>query len=699
MTAPNDPKPKYAIEPTSKHHSTPMKSTQDLMKTILDEIAPSTHLAFSPSELELSNTIYTLIKDLFQQTGLSYLKHYLTHRPRYGCSMDRTKCVRVLFFVLSRFYNKIFIYERGFDFFSNINNLIIRLYIDKRLRLSDIELIIKFYFTLSCLNTNDNLMAMVNSNIKNYEFIEIAFTLLTNVFVRYNNDNNNDHRAFSPDEQTVIVSILNYFKRKFINSNYINIVYLTNPSYLTKLNVFDLLQLLSKNPFKLREQIENDVVYNEIKSLFISIYKHRFSYETFMFPILNVMKDILTNFHTQTLAQLQYNFQRLNFIIQYLHDVSFEENKTARTDACNVRNAFYFGKKDAGLLLKPSKLINDNITVIFSFKLTPRPKKEKYVVIGFSTEKMNLCLLLERNSNSNNSNNSNSNTNTSTAGDGEKEFKLVLKMCGMKKDDVVDTQIRVSADKTYVYALNLSRNCIEIQSNNSQHCYKDSSNGFNISAGSEVYVGYHPKDDAKRENTFAGFIGTVIGLTKVDGECVSKILSLKGEYEYILYNSKYVFDESNTNQKKDALHSDIARYLFEKKQQEHIAFIISPQVFQLKKPKDIYSRAIKANVSAYRTRTRSNRASSSQDKANKVYYSESSNFLSLESSMLVGQSIETTSSFDQKFNICALKNTLGEFVNCDGLKYVSLIFEYYYQILLLYTTQKRNELGAVVKLM
>jgi hypothetical protein len=303
MTTPNDHKPKPLIDPLCKHQSTPIKSTQDLMKTLLDEISPSTtYFSFSPSELELSNTIYTLIKDLFQQTNLSYLKHYLTHKPIYPSSINRIKCLKILFFILSRFYNKIFIYEKGFDFFTNINNMIIRLYIDAHLTLSDIELIIKFYFTLSCLNMNDNLMRMRNYNIKNYEFIEIAFTLLINIFIKYNSNN-----QLSPAEQNAIVNVLNYFKRKFIINNYINIVYLTNQCYVNKINVFDLLQLLLKNPFKLQEQIENDVVYNEIKSLFIAIYKYNFTYEKFMLPILNIMKDVLVNFNTHSISQLKYN--------------------------------------------------------------------------------------------------------------------------------------------------------------------------------------------------------------------------------------------------------------------------------------------------------------------------------------------------------------------------------------------------------
>jgi hypothetical protein len=279
----------------------------------------------------------------------------------------------------------------------------------------------------------------------------------------------------------------------------------------------------------------------------------------------------------------------------------------------------------------------------------------------------------------------------------------MMKISEMKKDDVVvDTLIRVNENKTYIYALNLSRNYIELQSNNKQQHYKCTSNGFNISAGSQVHVGYHPKDDIKQEFTFNGFIGTVIGLTKVDSEYVSKILTLKGEYEYILYNSKFVFDERNTHIKKSALHDDIARYLLDNKPQEHIAFIISPQVFQLKKLKDIYSKTIKLNINAYhRTRTRSNRTST-QDKTNKVCYNEYSNFLNLDSSMLVGQSIETISTFDQKFNVCTLKKTLKEFVKSDGLKYISLIFEYYYQILMLYKAhQRQNELklNEIIKLM
>ena len=663
-------------DPLKKPQISPVQNSITLMKTILDNSKlPQSISSFSSSEKTLINTSYNLLKDLFQQATPTPLKYHLTHSITAPSAFNRGKFIKTLLNILSRFYTKIFHYNYGFDIFNNINHVIIRMYIDKLLTLNDIEKIVKFYFIFSCLYSQEKgscQVGMRNYVIKNYEFIEIAFKLMLNVFVVYNNNN-----EYSNEEIQVIVSLLQFFEYSFIVDNYANVFYLTNSAYKYRYSVFRLLRLLSKNSYKFQDQIQNDTLYNQCKRLFLSIFKHNFTYAKFMAPILNISKDILVNFNTHSITQFKYNFQRLNFIVQYLHDAYFEECKHYRNDQYAVDTMFYFGKKDAGLALSLGKICRDNINIIFSFKLIPKKLRSKFIILGFTADQHHLMVYLQREVNDDKPQQQQHQC---------VKYKLMFK----HNKNEIETSFHIDINKTYIFLLTLGNKQIKIQNNKNEFTFETK---FNASDKLQINVGYFHKEDPTQSYTFNGCIGTIIGITKLSEDHIAQIFKLKGQYESILYDSNYINDNDISVNKTYHSNEAISKSFIETK---HVAFIISPKTFQLKKPTDFYNKIKRMNMGIACSRSHSKTALPPEQKCVSL---EQSNYLGLDSSMMYGQSIEMLSNIDQKFHVIQMKKTFNEFLKCDGLKFITMIFEYYYQIIVLYETQRYDDIYEILNIM
>ena len=663
-------------DPLKKPQISPVQNSITLMKTILDNSKlPQSISSFSSSEKTLINTSYNLLKDLFQQATPTPLKYHLTHSITAPSAFSRGKFIKTLLNILSRFYTKIFHYNYGFDIFNNINHVIIRMYIDKLLTLDDIEKIVKFYFIFSCLYSQEKgscQVGMRNYVIKNYEFIEIAFKLMLNVFVVYSNNN-----EYSNEEIQVIVSLLQFFEHSFIVDNYANVFYLTNSAYKYRYSVFRLLRMLSKNSYKFQDQIQNDTLYNQCKRLFLSIFKHNFTYAKFMAPILNISKDILVNFNTHSITQFKYNFQRLNFIIQYLHDAYFEECKHYRNDQYAVNTMFYFGKKDAGLALSLGKICRDNINIIFSFKLIPKKLRSKFIILGFTADQHHLMVYLQREVNDDKPQQQQHQC---------VKYKLMFK----HNKNEIETSFHIDINKTYIFLLTLGNKQIKIQNNQSEFTFETK---FNASDKLQINVGYFHKEDPTQSYTFNGCIGTIIGITKLSEDHIAQIFKLKGQYESILYDSNYINDNDISVNKTYHSNEAISKSFIETK---HVAFIISPKTFQLKKPTDFYNKIKRMNMGIACSRSHSKTALPPEQKCVSL---EQSNYLGLDSSMMYGQSIEMLSNIDQKFHVIQMKKTFNEFLKCDGLKFITMIFEYYYQIIVLYETQRYDDIYEILNIM
>jgi hypothetical protein len=199
---------------------------------------------------------------------------------------------------------------------------------------------------------------------------------------------------------------------------------------------------------------------------------------------------------------------------------------------------FYFGKKDAGLVFTVNKIKTDKINVIFSFKLIPLTNKNRYTLIGLHNENNNLLFYLEK--------------EKDETKDKTNIYNLKIKSERTKNENIIDTNIQIIENKINVFVLSISNKQIEIKNNEGSKFSTTSSIGFNFNAGSTILVGNNSIKNVKDENTFNGFIGPVIGLKEIDKEYIDKILKLKNDYEYIIYNSpSYIIDDDI--QKQNAL--------------------------------------------------------------------------------------------------------------------------------------------------
>ena len=396
----------------------------------------------------------------------------------------------------------------------------------------------------------------------------------------------------------------------------------------------------------------------------MSIFKCRFNYATFMKPILNTFKDILINFDKQNILAIKYNFQRLNFILQYFHDVFFEEKKYIKNNY--ISNMFYFGKKDAGLVSTVNKIKTDKINVILSLKLIPLTNKNKYTLIGFHNENNNLLFYLEK--------------EKDETRDKPSAYKFRIKNARAKNDNVIDTNIEITENKTYVFVLSISNKQIEIKNSEGNKFSNTSSIGFNFNAASTILVGNYSIKNEKDENTFNGFIGPVIGLKDIGKEYMDKILQLKNDYEYLIYNSSSFIIDDDIQKQNALLYNNDNKI----NMKEHIVFIISTNTYQLKPKKNSYNNISNKenNNITYETPTQ-----------------ENSNKICLENLFVNSENQKSLSNFDQKFFIFKLNKTFPEFLNCNGLKFIALIFEYYYQIINLFQTRKKEDITFIIKLL
>lgn len=635
-----------------------IQHTEKAITTILNEINNQNIIKFSPSDLKFCNYCYIYLIRFLNQNSLFYFQYLLTHKPNNLNLINKDKLLKSILFIITHHSINTPTTKQSFNFYSNINNIVIRMFLNKYIQITDIKLIIHFYFILSCLNLNKKQTNFTFKHyyIQNFDFIEIAFQLTINTFITYNNK-----EELSIDEKQLIASILLFFENKFINENYTNIFSLTTPSFTNKFNVFSLLQFFIKTSYINQDQ--KDIVYTQLKHLFMSIFKCRFNYATFMKPILNIFKDILINFDKQNILTIKYNFQRLNFILQYFHDVFFEEKKYIKNNY--ISNMFYFGKKDAGLVFTVNKIKADKINVIFSFKLIPLTNKNRYTLIGFHNENNNLLFYLEK--------------EKDETKDKTNIYNLKIKSERTKNENIIDTNIQITENKTYVFVLSIGNKQIEIKNSEGNKFSNTSSIGFNFSVGSTILVGNNSIKNEKDENTFNGFIGPIIGLKDISKEYIDKILQLKNDYEYIIYNSSSFIIDDEILKQNALLYNDNNINI-----KEHIVFIISTNTYQLKPTKNGYSNISNKenNNVAYETPTQ-----------------ENSNKMVLENLFVNNENQKSLSDFDQKFFIFKLNKTFPEFLNCNGLKFIALVFEYYYQIINLFQTRKKEDITFIIKLL
>lgn len=577
-------------------------------------------------------------------TNLKHLLHY-TSTYLSKTNFNKDKLLQCIIYTYKQLYINIYTIPNNSDSkhkLKYINDTITKLYNANKLDINDINLLLNTLLILCTFKIkNNNLHCSSNTNIKNDEFITLTFEFL----IELSKDNKNEE---------CVVNVLSFFYNEFIQNNYNNIFHLTTESYYK--NIIDIwkITLLLKHNYS-----QFSIIYNTILQIFLSLYKERFSQWNAMHNIINLTKTFLINFNTQPTHDIINNLYRSNLLYKTIDSIIDKINDLGGYDDLYRPNlTFYFGGNvnnyitwNAGVLPK------SDLVIVFSFKLIDN-SKQSYGLMSINAKNikyLNIYLSKETNNDS---------------------FKFVIDYKRSKRNHIIQTDYVIKLNKTYLIVVSFNSKEAKIFYKTTGYSnYKCISEKMNPDLKSQKLKFSLGKTEVNLDCNnnkiypFKGFIGPVIGLFTIDNTFIKNIFALKRNYYYLLYLKTSDFKYTNIGLTIPKEEEDAFMYFKEQKTnilENILVFITDPFAFESVVPYNKYNIQIKNNTTQTKHEVIPN-----------IYDFQKLTYLS-------GQkSISYSNHFNQTFSVYKTSNILYTFLQCNGLRYISLQFEYCYQILLI----------------
>ena len=552
------------------------------------------------------------------------------------------------------------------------------LYYNKIIEDDNFEIFLKFLIILSISKKE---IVNKNDNLANTMFLKECINIIKKVYQKIYETQN----EYTEKQEKIINNIILFIRENIIdysNNKPINIInksFLSNNDYYTT-SIIDIVFIISK-----MKKIE---ITDNLIELLANIYSFSFKYENMMNSIIKILEPLLINLNIKKLEVINSELNISNLPIKLLNKMNEKEEMILKEDATFLKKGFYLGNKVCGICGEIDDLKED-FMLIFGFSLQEINNQihniKEWTLINIRNDKNDSKLKIS----------------LSEIDNIKNQYNLIIKT--LKKS--YKTQIIVLSKKTYIFSFNVTSSFTggtslkiyytngsssdDPKINEIEKLSIDSLNDKNY----KIFIGCDIKDDKKMPldlekeyyNTFTGYIGTVIILnpkkiSKKNTQDIPKIfLNMKGDYDSIILmalgsndNKSYLFkneNKCNDNQIQNRL-KEITENSFEFI--ESLKFLISSESFKLIEYKDeidylnlynnydLYEEFKKTNVTV-----RQNYLNLKQKKNN------------LKDKMI---SI-FTSYFNCRFHIFENKSTLDEFMKYDGIHYLCLLFEYYYQII------------------
>ena len=567
---------------------------------------------------------------------------------------------------------------------STMSILIGKLYIGKNIDEDKFETYLKYLIILS-ISCKINEKPNKNDKIVNMMFFKECFNIIRLIY----NKIYEFHNEFTERQEKLINNIILFvhnYTIDYSNEKPISIInksFLSYNDYYTS-SLIDLILIISK--------MKNNEIINNFIGLLTNIYAFSFRYDNMMSQIIKILEPLLININIKKLEEINAELIVSSFPLKLLNGLIQKENIILKNDPTLLKNGFYLGNKVCGLSSEINN-IGDDFLLIFGFSLHEINNEinniKQWTLIHFRNKKekdkeneSQLKLWLSRIDNSND------------------KYNLLISI----KNKIYQTNIIIISNKTYIFSFHFKSKKLKI-------CYTFSSEtdpsfiienneisiqNFNTE-NTTIYIGCDintPINFTRESNTFTGFIGPIIiinqkKLSKKNPEEIAKlILSLKGDYascilmslenlEYkpCLINNEKKYDFKNQKKNK-VIHDKIIELnenMNDLKFVESIKAIISPHSFRLVEYKDeIDYLNLYNNYDLYENSKKEN-----------ILLSQ--NYLDLrqtKSSSLKEKMITIfTSFFNNRFHVFENRKTLEEFIKYDGIHYLCLLLEYYYQII------------------
>ena len=557
-----------------------------------------------------------------------------------------------------------------------------RLYLGKIIKDENFELILKFFLIFSITKSIESID--FNSNEKyeiiNFKFFNSCISLIKNIF-NYLFELQNE---FTQKQEDIINNIILFIKNNMIDSadkcgrnSYVNRIFLSKNDYKTTL-LIDLIFIISKTKSK--------NIINNFIDLLTNIYSFSFNFENIITPMFKQLEPLFANLQKKNIKEINEELIISDFPISLLDSLIRNENEIKRNKSCFLKQGFYFGNDTSGLSCDINSLENEFI-ILFGFRIE-KTKEDKITLFSIKNNKERTAqfkLFLKKDYN-------------------RKNYEIIVED---KKEQEHSLSIYISEETNYILAIHFKIGGLMHQTTLKVFFVKDKIEQnleefkVNIKNGKElkiknfknenftIYFGceYKSIQENSKFNNFSGFLGDIIIINSknlknsINNININEILmSLEGNYSDILSiieenqeNNIFIKKKSANNKKPKFIELKEKIKLFgenENKLFDSIKGIISSKFFKLINYQDELD-YIKANNKVIDIEK-------NQFYIQKKYteFKNKSDPLEDERMIKIYSSI-----FDKNFHIFENKFTLEEFIKYDGIDYLSLLMEYYYQIL------------------
>ena len=553
------------------------------------------------------------------------------------------------------------------------------------------ELIIKNTLIFSSENLSDEIDKRINSLSNMIFFIE-CIKIIKIVF----NKIYLIQKKYSERQKEIIKNIIihinnNIFGSKDSKINYLNKCLLSKNDCKTSL-LIDLAHIISK--------MNSSEINNYFINLLSNIYSFSFHYENCMKSILKLFEPLILNLNNKNLDEIHSELELSDFILNYLEGLNNKEKALSDHDGCLLKNGFYFGNKSNVIYGDINSNLETDFIILFGFKLEGEDLDGTILFELYNEEKTQIKFYINRN------------------------LKRRFELFARNETKEYSTNINIVPNKTYIISFYfttegfLRNNIVKIKYIKDDNI-KNKIKEFPIFSG--VNLKFKNINNIKKicigcdrirkktdifVNKFNGFIGDFIILNSkhikenLDSKLYDDILNLKHNYSDILKilsdNNSSVNEDISENLEFNSTFND-TKYFFEKlvekpdlKTNITINTIISQNFFKLIEFKDDMDYMSSFNSYNYYLSRIENPISIK----NKYFNQKMKSDFNYKKSMTINSSI-----FTNEFNIFERKYSLIEFVKYEGIHFLSLLFEYYYQILCYLIEVKDNVEQNIIKVL
>lgn len=669
-----------------------------------------------PETITVSSKDYRKVKPFLLKNKFWFdneIQNFIIHSQKKYVSIQCNKLVIIKYFIIciSYFFSCLNIEcetsreknDLMYKIYKRIQLLsftLVKLYSDNFVTIEDLLFFAKYLAMLSLADHSKNIIP--NNHIKHFFFLKCSVEIIQNVV--YNEEKIIQNFLYNEEIEKSLDEYLSFLLTKIIKHNPSNLYLLYQNDDKNK-NLFSFL-----NIFKF---ISTEKLYEKTKNIlskfFSEIYQYHFSYNGIMAPCLDYMKQILINIEKKTFSDIFYDVSLADFPITYLNSIFEKEQTEKKKHPIILDNGLYISGNKSPLILT-GLYLNSSYTLIFSFNLVPlfNENKQYYQILSICEKNganVFLKIFLER-------------INNST----KYLLKIKRHIKGTKETTITnaDTQVEIEPYYTYIFSISGNKKEKKIRLN---FLYKDKVEEriielpkypFIESQENIMQIGCGISNNKILQSEFDGFLGTIMFFeTEIKLQYLENLLLLRGMYDNyayfndncdISYLQKYTGKSENVH-----LFSNLQDYFFTEKENkeifEKLKFIFTSKVFQFNETineighydlKEIKENFYEKNdglfdiVLSHRDTIRNSQTvksgSSNQDN-NDLYNSndftsKKINIHGIKENLKNNQiEIESNKILNKEFFVFSHKPSVSEFLKFDGISFISLQFEYYFQVL------------------